>query len=235
MKTVYKWLNSIQQVVFPPTCILCGNRGTQTMDLCQSCLLHLPQNNSHCRCCAEILEPSQSDNLLCGRCINNPPAFRQVHAPFRYQDALPYLITGLKFGNQLKNARLLGLLLADTLQDLPIKPDVLIPVPLHPARYRERGFNQSLEIAKIVASQLHIPIDHRNCIRHRDTPHQTGLTAKKRRENLRRAFNVASSFHVHYAVIVDDVMTTGATANALALALKKAGVEQVDVWVCARA
>jgi ComF family protein len=106
---------------------------------------------------------------------------------------------------------------------------------LHKARYRERGFNQSIEIARTVGKELHIPVDVHSCIRHRDTPHQTQLTAKQRRSNMKNAFSIIKPITARHIAIVDDVMTTGSTVHELATVLKKAGAVQVDVWVCARA
>jgi len=93
-----------------------------------------------------------------------------------------YLITSLKFGAHYKNARLLGLLLAEHLKITAQRPDLIVPIPLHNARYRQRGFNQVIEIAKTVSRELQIPLDLTSCLRHRDTPHQTALTAKQRRK-----------------------------------------------------
>jgi ComF family protein len=146
-----------------------------------------------------------------------------------------HLIAGLKFSADYKNARLLGRLLAEELTQTPQLPDCLIPVPLHKARYRQRGFNQSIEIARAVGNALHIPVDVNSCIRHRDTPHQTQLTAKQRRTNMKNAFSIIKQITAQHIAIVDDVMTTGSTVHELAVVLKKAGVARVDVWVCARA
>jgi ComF family protein len=166
--------------------------------------------------------------------MSHPPAFDSSYAPFIHNGAMRYLITGLKFNAQYKNARLLGLLLAEGLQTTHL-PDCLIPVPLHKARYRERGFNQSIEIAKATGKALHIPVDVHSCIRHRDTPHQTQLTAKQRRTNMKNAFSTRQPIQARHIAIIDDVMTTGSTVHELAKVLKKAGVSRVDVWVCARA
>jgi ComF family protein len=167
--------------------------------------------------------------------VSEAPTFDKTYAPFIYQEEIRHLITGLKFGAQFKNARLLGTLLAEYLQKTAEKPDCIVPVPLHNARYRERGFNQALEIARTVSLTSQIPIDFSSCLRHKDTPHQTGLSEKKRHQNLRRAFSVQKPIYARHVAILDDVMTTGSTANALATALKRAGVNRVDVWVCARA
>ena len=146
-----------------------------------------------------------------------------------------HLITALKFGAHYKNARLLGLLLAEHLQPAAQRPDLILPVPLHKARYRERGFNQAIEIAKTVSRELHIPLDLSSCHRHKDTPHQTALTAKQRRKNMKQAFSIIKPLEAQHIALLDDVMTTGSTAHELAVLLKQAGVSRVDVWVCARA
>lgn len=235
MKKVYNWLSIIQDTLLPPTCILCGNPGFGRLDLCPSCHKHLPRNNLCCYRCAEIFTTPIAAPTLCGRCLSETPSFDETYAPFIHQEEIRHLITGLKFGAQFKNARLLGTLLAEHLQKTAERPDCIVPVPLHNARYRERGFNQAFEIAKTVSKTLQIPIDFSSCMRHKDTPHQTGLSAKKRRQNLRRAFSVQKPIHTNHVAILDDVMTTGSTANALASVLKKAGASRVDVWVCARA
>ncbi len=235
MNKVYDWLDIIQNKLFPPTCILCGSTGFNSKDICETCYHRLPRNHLCCYRCAEIFAATIAVPALCGRCLSETPAFDETYAPFIHQDEIRHLITGLKFGAQFKNARLLGGLLAEVVDKAGEKPDCIIPVPLHQARYRERGFNQALEIARTVSLSLQIPIDYASCIRHKDTPHQTGLSAKKRQHNLKRAFSVQKSIHAQHVAILDDVMTTGSTANALATELKKAEVSRVDVWVCARA
>jgi ComF family protein len=235
MKRVNNWLTIIQDTLLPPTCILCGNHGFNSKDICESCYHRLPRNILCCYRCAEIFTSPIALPALCGRCLGETPAFDETYAPFIHQDEIRYLITGLKFGAQFKNARLLGGLLADHVDKAAEKPDCIIPVPLHKARYHERGFNQALEIARTASLSLNIPVDYASCVRHKDTPHQTGLSAKKRRQNLRRAFSVQKPIHGNHVAILDDVMTTGSTANALAAELKKAGASRVDVWVCARA
>ena len=146
-----------------------------------------------------------------------------------------YLIAQLKFAHQYKNARLLGGLLAQHIGGSAELPDCIVPMPLHPNRYRERGFNQSIELARHLSKQLAIPLDLHSCVRNRDTAHQTSLPAKQRRKNMRKAFSIKKSLPFQHVAIVDDVLTTGASASALAQALKQNGVSRVDVWVCARA
>jgi ComF family protein len=173
--------------------------------------------------------------MLCGRCLSRPPAFDRTYAPFIHQGAIRHLISNLKFGANYKNARLLGMLLAEYLSHTAELPDLILPVPLHKTRYRSRSFNQAIEIARTVSRELVIPLDLTSCRRQRDTPHQTELSAKQRRKNINKAFSLIKPINAEHIAILDDVMTTGSTAHELAALLKKSGVIKVDIWVCARA
>ncbi|MGR8978930.1 MAG: ComF family protein [Gammaproteobacteria bacterium] len=232
---VNDWLNIIQDCLFPPTCILCGDDGINSRDICSGCRRALPRNDCCCSQCGEVLEIQTGGDALCGRCIGHRPAYDKTYAPFIYEGAVSYLITRLKFSARYPNARLLGMLLAEYLEHHAELPDCLIPVPLHIARYRQRGFNQAVEIARIVSKELKIPLDVSCCQRHRDTPHQTGMTAKQRHKNIKNAFSLTGTIPFDHIALIDDVMTTGSTVNELAGLFKKAGVLKVDVWVCARA
>jgi ComF family protein len=232
---VYNWINIIQDYLLPPTCILCGNPGYDSRDICHSCYTHLPRNNQCCYRCGEILTASGIAPLVCGRCLSSLPAYDRTYAPFIHQGAMRHLISALKFGSQYKNARLLGMLLAEQLKQNVELPELILPVPLHNSRYRQRGFNQAIEIARTVAKELRIPLDLYSCKRHRHTLHQSQLSAEKRRKNMKNAFSIIKPIHIKHIAILDDVMTTGSTAHELASVLKKAGISQVDIWVCARA
>lgn len=205
------------------------------MDLCRACFTDLAGNAPCCYRCGEHFETPISAPQLCGRCLKKTPSFDETHAPYLYDDAMRFLITRLKFQQHYKHARLLATLLANYLLESAELPECLIPIPLHRNRYRQRGFNQSIEIARHLSKRLAIPLDFNSCIRNRDTPHQAELAAKQRRKNIKNAFSVIKPLPYRHVAIVDDVMTTGATVAALALALKRHGVDRVDVWVCARA
>ncbi len=232
---VNNWLDIIQHYLLPPTCILCGNRGIQYKDLCSYCYKDLLPNNSCCYRCAENFPINHSIPQLCGHCIKNSPAYDETHAPFIYQHAMRYLISQLKFNHQYKNARLLGTLLAEHVRKNSELPELIIPMPLHKNRYRQRGFNQSYEIAKTVSRKLAIPLDAHCCSRVIDTPHQSQLSAKQRLHNIKNAFAITRPVQANHIAILDDVMTTGATSNELARMLKKTSISRVDIWVCARA
>ena len=146
------------------------------------------------------------------------------------------LIMDFKFRHKLSIARLLGGLLANQIQQLRLAlPEVLIPVPLHPLRLRERGFNQSVEIARHLMQQLHVPMDFDLCQRSKRTGVQSGLSAKERIRNMKNAFTITGENAYRHVAIVDDVMTTGQTARELAKRLKASGVKTIQVWTIARA
>jgi len=141
----------------------------------------------------------------------------------------------LKFHHRLNVARLLGELLADALEThIDAAPEVLIPVPLHRSRLAQRGYNQALEIARIVARRLGIAIDIRHCTRIGRTAPQTGLDEQTRRRNVRGAFAARGPLPWRRIALVDDVVTTGSTVGELARVLRHAGAEHIEVWVTAR-
>ena len=180
--------------------------------------------------------PNRPTPHICGQCQKKPPAFTSVIAAFAYEDPIRQLIIGLKYQRQLYLARVLGSLLADTLAQEPnLSPDIIMPIPLHRSRLRSRGFNQAYEIARFVAKRLHIPLDPWILERNRNTPTQTDLPRRSRAKNVRDAFAVKGDVTDLRIALLDDVMTTGHTANAAALALLRAGAKEVQVWLVARA
>lgn len=229
------WSNSIQEWLYPPTCLLCGLDGHGGHDLCAGCRADLPWLGRACRHCGEPLPEAAPEDIPCGRCLKKPPPFDGVQTLFRYKGGARELITSLKFRARHPAARLLGEMMAERFALLPEKPDVLIPVPLHHSRYAQRGFNQAIELARPIARRLEIPLSFSHCVRSRATNPQTGQTAEERRRNLKNAFAVRRPLRASHVALVDDVVTTGATAGALAKVLRKAGVGRVEVWACARA
>lgn len=235
MQMLNNWINIIQDSCLPPTCILCNSSGFNRWDLCYDCYRQLPWAQHQCPQCGKSLSSEYPTLTPCGSCINALPAFDSTIAVFKHRDAIRFLIAGLKFNAQYKHARLLGLLLAEAINLNPIRPEAIIPMPLHPSRYKERGFNQSIEIAKTVAKQLKIPLLLNHCIRNRGTEHQTHLSKTERRKNVSNCFTQLQPLPFEHVAIIDDVMTTGSTAHELAKTLKAAGTQRVDMWVCAHA
>ena len=229
---VNKRIKSAQECLFPRLCALCGASGQWGRELCSGCVQDFPVIKVACSQCGAPLPVSG----VCGRCQRRPPAFASTIAVFHYLPPLDGLVKRLKFKDDLYLARLLGGLMADRLAapDIPV-PDMIVPVPLHPRRLRERGFNQALELARPIADRLAVPLDWQHVIRSRATDPQSDLPAKLRSRNVKGAFAVPAEFTGQRIAIVDDVMTTGHTVNELSLALRRKGVTDISVWVCARA
>lgn len=229
-----KWWFSIQEWWVPRACVLCAG-DTRGRDLCAWCRQVLPRIVEGCRGCGV---PVASGDL-CAGCLERPPPFDRVCIPYRYEPPVSSLVLRLKFRHRLEIAPSLGALLLDSVRRLPAAtPDVIVPVPLHPARLRRRGFNQSLEIARPLAKDLSLPLAPALVKRSRDTAAQSSLgDPVARRRNVRGAFevDVRRSAGIRHAAIVDDVVTTGATAAEIARTLKRAGIARVDLWSVARA
>lgn len=225
-------IDALLAYLLPPQCTLCGAAGVDRLPLCAGCRDELPWLATACRLCAEPLPVAG----VCGHCLRRPPPQDGAHAAFRYAPPLDRLVQGLKFGRRLGLARLTGALLAQaaTAQHWP-RPDLLIPVPLHDTRLRQRGYDQAQVLAREVGRRLDVPVNWRTCQRVRATAPQSGLDRVARRRNVRGAFAITKPPGVNHAVVLDDVMTTGATVGALVTALKRAGVAQVDVWTLCRA
>lgn len=227
-------LKNIQTWLFPGHCLLCAARAPTAQPLCAACAAALPRIAIACPRCAAPL--AQASAAACGACQQQRLYFDAVQAPFRYQPPMDRLIQGLKYHRRLSLARVLGNLLTQHLDaDTTLSPDLLVPVPLHPARLRERGYNQSLELARVVARHFDLPLAARAVERVRATAPQTTLTSNGRGRNVRNAFRARADFSHRRVAIVDDVMTSGHTVNALAKCLRRAGATSVAVWVVARA
>ena len=227
-----KWSKNIQ----PGVCLLCGDAGRGGRDLCAGCEAELPVVTARCGRCAIPLPQGMGDGQACGSCQLDPPPFHHCLAAFDYAAPLDYLLLGLKFGERLVVARSLGGLMLERLASQIVDtPELLMPVPLHPSRLRERGFTQSLELARPLARRLGLPLDVQACRRQRNTPPQAELSARHRQRNIKGAFVTQGRLDGCRIAIIDDVMTTGSTVREMARTLLAAGAAEVQVWVCARA
>lgn len=214
-------------------CLLCRQPCDDQPLLCRWCQHSLHQHCRKCRLCATPLPEHQAGNeLLCGRCQRRPPPWERLQVIGDYQ--LPYslLIPRLKYSGQILLAPLLARLLADHLEGYD-PPEAIIPVPLHWWRQWWRGFNQAEEIGTALGELTGIPCDTRLLRRIRATPQQTRLSAGQRRRNLRGAFQIAPHHYRHVALL-DDVVTTGATAGQLTRLLHESGITEVEVWAICR-
>lgn len=222
-------IRTIINRILPPACLLCGVAGSGR--LCSACHADLPW---HTRSCCPVCATPTPAGEVCGACLKRPPAFARTHAALAYRFPLDRLIPRLKYHGQLSSAPVLADSLAHTLTAAP-RPDCIVPMPLHPARIRERGFNHATEIARGVAHQLDLRLDPDLCRRVRDTPPQMALKLDARRRNVRGAFACTADLADKHIAVVDDVMTTGTSLDELAATLKRAGAREVSCWVVARA
>ncbi len=224
-------LNRVWNLLLPTPCTLCGDPADDGQIFCQHCQADLPTNPNHCPRCALPMARAET----CGQCLRKPPAYDHTVGPLTYAPPIDSLISQLKYHHRLTTCRSFARLLEEQITRLePPLPDALIAVPLHQQRLRQRGFNQSLEIARPLAKLINRPLLTGLVKRHKATTPQTGLSGVARRKNLRGAFSVTAPVVYRHLALVDDVMTTGSTAQELALTLKKAGATRVDIWVVAR-
>lgn len=215
--------------LLPPRCLACGEPGEGDRDLCTACACALPVAGQACPRCALPLPATAA----CGACLQRPPPLQAARAAFVYAAPVDRLLRRHKFHNDLAAGRLLAQLMAPAFAGCE-RPGALVPVPLHRTRLRERGYDQALELARPLARRLRLPLRTDLLARVRHTPAQSELDAAARRRNLQGAFRVARGPLPAHVVLFDDVMTTGATLHAAAIALRTAGVARVDAWICAR-
>lgn len=221
-----------QQVIhhlFPQPCFLCG---AITADaICVECVNDLPYIKTACMRCGVNLPISD----ICGNCASQPPLFHQAKILFSYTYPVDILIQNAKFNKNFAVLKMLGDLMGKHFKQEKL-PHVLIPIPLHPKRLQERGYNQAREIAKRISYHTKIAWNDSVCQRIKNTPQQAQLSARKRRRNLKDAFTVTQlPPQWQHIVLIDDVMTTGSTANELSKMLFNAGAQKIDVWCCAHA
>jgi len=234
-------IKQLLDLLYPRRCVLCQNLCTSKppseTDLCPSCQKDLPLIGQACHQCGIPLHTTQKQ-LLCGQCLQHPPAYDHVISIYHYQNPLVWLIQQMKFKKKPGIANLLGHLMAAHIKHRkPALPDAIIPVPLHFKRQLERHFNQSEEIAKVIAKNLNCYLDTQYLERHKQSLQQSGLDAAQRKRNVRGIFRITNKMknNYHHVAIIDDVMSTGSTVNEIAKTLKKSGIERTDVWVLARA
>jgi ComF family protein len=212
-----------------PYCLLCADYNGSEIGLCEPCFKSLPWHTStQCPQCALI-----TDGGICGNCLNAAPDFDATHTLFTYTYPIDSILQQYKYNDMLHLANVFAKLFYQQ-HKITYNIDLVIPMPMHPQRLQERGFNQALEIARCLAKNLKLELNYQACQRIKLTPPQAGLPLKDRIKNVRGVFECKQSLQGLNIAIVDDVMTTGASLNELAKTLKKAGAARVECWVIAR-
>lgn len=227
-------VSGLLDLVYPACCILCKNTlGAleKTQRLCFACQNKLEKNRPpFCRRCSRPLE--NPAHHFCLNCQNTDLEFDRGWGVFLYNDTMQRLLHLFKYGSKTGLRHFLGDQILSFINDYRIDLstlDLIIPVPLHSARRRERGYNQSLLIARIISEDLGIPLDDKSLVRVIHTPNQARLTQKERWTNVEGAFKINNSNKLQFKniLLVDDLYTTGATASQAARILKAAGCHQV--------
>ncbi len=209
-------------------CFLCGQTSSEGV-LCAGCQEELPVlSPSRCPACA-LPTPAGE---LCGACLNHPPHFDATLAAFEYRFPLEPMVIALKYHAQLPIADFLVGLMTQMIERP--RADAIVPLPLHPKRIVERGFNQSAELARRLAKHWRIPLVLGACERDRHTEAQAKLPGTDRHQNVKGAFRATRDFSGQHVLVVDDVMTTGSTLDEVARVLKNRGAARVTNVVAAR-
>lgn len=224
----------------PTLCLICSSSLHRGLSICSECEKDLPWLANACRVCAEALDVTGED--ICHRCRLNPPPFSTCHAPFAYRSPVDRLIVNYKFNADFASGYALSRMLARTMtwrwQDGNL-PDLLLPVPLHITRLRQRGFNQALEITRVLSAESGVPFESRSLFKLRPGRPQTEMqNAHARGANVRSSFGLSTVSRLRRArrvALVDDVVTTMSTVTELTNLLKSEGVEEVEVCCLARA
>ena len=241
-------ITNLVDIIYPPRCPICGEflredqktRENRGVSFCDTCLADFRKITSPlCPVCSMPFASEVEEDHLCEDCLRKRPFYEATGAPYFYEGPLMEAIHRFKYGEKSYLSDSLGSLLAEYAENWLNDPGgfLTMPVPLHAKRLRERGFNQSLLLARHVAGRLHTELDFLSLKRVRYTTPQTGLGRDERRKNVQRAFQIVNPGVVEgrTALLVDDVFTTGNTLNECARALRKSGCKKVLCLVLARA
>ena len=229
-------LFSILDSLVPSSCLLCNGYVRGIKPLCSGCENDLPWNTHACIRCAI---PMHGIGAICGQCLQEPPNFQHALCAFRYEQPVAGLLNRFKHNGKLTCGHWLAHGLADAVikhyqaEKIPL-PDCIIPVPLHWKRLRHRGFDQGLEISKVLARRLTLPLSNA-LYRQRATNSQQGLDRMQRQNNLAGAFALQRKSSDYSSVaLVDDVLTTASTASEITSLLLNEGVSDIHIWAIAR-
>jgi ComF family protein len=242
-RPLIEWLGRAMRMavdaVLPPLCLSCGSLVSEPGALCPECwgkvgFLAAPL----CQCCGTPFEVELGPDALCGRCMDEPPVWRKARAVFRYEEASKPLVLRFKHADRIEGAPAFARWMARAGADLLAEADLLVPVPLHPLRLLARRYNQAAVLANALGKLAGRRVEPDALIRKRRTPVQGQLTREERRRNVKGAFAVRprrlAALQGKTILLIDDVLTTGATAGECARVLTKAGAASVDVLTLGR-
>lgn len=234
-------LSCFQSVFCEWRCALCGTPSPgprKKIPLCQTCATRFRpiEKDRYCPGCGELLPKKDERRFFCQKCLVSPPLWQEIHVFGRYEAELQYLLAELKFHGKLWIAPLLGALLADSMpESFCATPFLLIPLPLSPQRLKERGYNQTYELARPVVAKFSFEMDEGALVRCRHTSPQSGLSEAGRALNIRGAFQAEpKKVEGRHILLVDDIMTTGHTLREAARTLLTAGAKGISLLVVAR-
>ncbi|MCP4492304.1 MAG: ComF family protein [Gammaproteobacteria bacterium] len=228
-KFIFKHLGNLLD---PQLCPGCAAKIDNHQTFCTVCWHRLKSIGNPCRLCG--LE-NQTHDDICAACLYDPPRWQHLLTPYQYRGLARELLMQFKFSESLYLANALVKSALDYFDNQGPKPEVLLPVPLHHGRLMQRGYNQALEIAQLLSRELDIKVDRQSLQRLRHTEAQAGLSAYAREKNILKAFVCREALDYRHVAVVDDIVTTGATANEITKILHRAGVKTVEIWALARA
>ena len=227
----HKMTSVTQMLRLPIICVVCQQPHRGRLAVCAECTLLFAPIGPACRHCAIPLPDDLF--LVCGQCGKEKPDIDCVITAYRFEEPLRSLLHEFKYHEGLYLGTFLTNLMLQAMPTEYYETQCLIPVPMHPARLRQRGFNQAAELAKHLGRRLKLPYALSHCQKIINTVPQAGLNASQRKRNLLHAFQ-AKPLPYQHVTLIDDLLTTGSTANELARMLKNQGVTRVDLWCCAR-
>lgn len=212
----------------PKTCLSCDAPLQTLQPCCADCYKRLPFQHNYCSQCGQSYA---LDSDYCGRCISKPAHYDHCFCPFEYSGPISDLICKFKYQQRPELAKPIAQLLATEIMANELAlPELLVPVPMHISRLRTRGFNQSILLARQLGRILKVPVAASVIRKHRKTAPQAQQTLKQRQRNVLGSFNMRKVVSANHVAIVDDVLTTGATANEIAKTLKGNGVNYCSAW-----
>lgn len=230
-------IKKLQNWLFMPSCVVCAAPGEDSLSICSICIGQLKHNKQCCSRCS--LPLATETRVLCPQCQSKPPDFNTSFIPFQYRGEIISLVRNFKFHGNLTSGKVLADLFCQKLKNSDVAlPETLVPVPLHPSRTRQRGFNQALWLAQQIGKQMSIAVDPTLLKRQLKSESQHQLDKKARLKNLQGVFRLQTNNVSAHIAIIDDVVTTGATANAVANTIKSAfnhsDSNTIQLWAIAR-